>query len=100
MKIDFERSGGQLPVVLSAHVNTDQLSPSDADAVRQLTASARMDELKDSSPNPMPDVYTYRLVLTTDKGERREVELTETSIPSRLRPLLRWLTEIATPEPL
>jgi hypothetical protein len=99
MKIEFERSGGQLPVALAAHVNTDQLPANDADAVRKLMASARLNELIGSTPHPMADAHTYRLAVTTDEGERFDVELTEASVPSRLRPLLRWLADRATPEP-
>jgi hypothetical protein len=99
MKIEFRRSGGHLPVSLLARVDSDQLATSEREALKELVSSARLHELQGTSPSAMPDAFDYRVSVTTDEGEHHEVALSEDMVPSEMRPLLRWLTRRAGPEP-
>jgi hypothetical protein len=96
MKIKFRRSGGHLPLELSASVATDQLPAADASELEWLVASAGLREMQTGAPGALPDAYMYRLSTTFDDGSQHEVELSEVTVPPRLRPLIRWLTSRAT----
>jgi len=96
MQLEFERSGGHLPLVLQATVDSDQLSRDDAAELEKLLQQANLESVTDSNPRANPDGMTYRISVTTGAGSRHELNLSETQVPPSLRPLLKWLTKRAT----
>lgn len=95
MKVDFERSGGHLPTVLTASVDTDHLPGEDARHLRKLVDDANVEAVAAGAERAMPDAYSYRLSITDDDGGRREIQMPESGVPAPMRPLLHWLTKHA-----
>lgn len=96
MLIEFERSGGHLPVTFKARVNSDLLSAQEATELSKLVADADMPERELSKPRDAPDSFDYMISIIDGKGRRLEVRLAEAQVSPRMRPLIAWLSKRAT----
>lgn len=95
MKVEYQRTGGHLPTTFSAQVDTGALAPRDAAELRALVDRAGQLETPQAAGSS-PDAFTYRLAITTDTGEHREVTYSDMDMPPQLRPLVRWLQKRST----
>lgn len=97
--VHFERSGGMSGKPIAARVDTDQLSPDDAQALRYMIADAGFFGLPTRIGDviPHPDRYHFKLsVLEKSPAyQNHEVTIEEGHVPGTLRPLLHWLTDRA-----
>jgi len=100
MKVNFERSGGFAGLRLSATVDTEKLSPEEAQELEEMVRAARFFDLpaKISSESPGADRFRYKLTVEAE-GRRHTVELGEAAASEQLRTLLRRLTALARSAP-
>lgn len=92
MKISFQRTGGFTGIPLAINVDVDSLPDPDAASLRQLISDADFFELTESHlEKQVPDGFQYAITVE-DKGQKRTIEATDTSIPDKLRPLVNDLS--------
>lgn len=97
MRIEFVRSGGFAGVRLAATIDTTRLSPGQADDLEKLIQNAGFFDLpeKVTGDAKARDLYQYRITVTSTRGAH-SVLASEDAVPDRLRPLLNYLTTLAT----
>lgn len=93
LRVSLVRSGGLLGTdELQTAVMAGKLDPDERILLENLVKQARVGELAGRSPivGSGADVYQYEL--TVERGEHRDhIVISQTSVPSNLRPLLQWL---------
>lgn len=95
MKISFERTGGIAGMRMATTIDLDSLPKPDADALRKLIAEADFFNLTvPEAGKAIPDGFQYTLTIDGD-GQHRTIQVGETSIPDKLRPLLNELSSRA-----
>ena len=85
---------------LTATLDTEVLSPEEADRLSRLIAAAAFfdqpDRLKSATPGS--DRFQYRV--TVEEGDhKKQVEMDESSVPKTFRPLLDYLLDSARARP-
>jgi hypothetical protein len=80
--------------------DVDALPPDEASELRELIHAANIPDLvarpTTPRPQPRPDAFHYRLVVE-EGGQRHTIEVSDTDMPSSLRPLVDWLAKRASP---
>ena len=96
MQIHFERSGGFAGMRVTATINTDTLSPDDAQKLHEMMDAADFFNLPSviRAPTRAADSFQYK-VTVTDHGQQHTVETGESAASVELRSLLRQLTILA-----
>jgi len=96
LRITFERTGGFAGITISATVNADDLTVSEADELRRLIEEADFFNLPAviAPHEPHPDRFQYE-VTVWDDGRLHTIMVSEEVMPENLRPLIRWLSEAA-----
>ncbi len=96
MKVTFERSGGFAGMLMTATVDTEILSTSEAEQLRQLIQATNFFHLpsKIVSASSQPDRFQYKII-AEDGNRHHTVQVSESVISEQLRSLLDWLTEMA-----
>jgi hypothetical protein len=103
LRISFERTGGiGGPAARRAYaVDADTLPADEAKELRDLVQAADFSALgarptgEGASP-ARPDAYHYRLAVEGG-GQRHTITVSDTDMPTALRPLVKWLTKRASP---
>ena len=100
MHIHFERSGGLMGRSLSCSVDTDTLPDDEAISLQELVAAASFFDLPAESKQSevLYDQFQYKVVIEHNEV-KHTVEMTDTSAPNSLRPLLRRLTIMTRSHP-
>ena len=95
MKVTFERSGGFAGMVMTATVDTETLSSSDAEQLRQLMQAADFFHLpsKVAATPSQPDRFHYKI--TAEESRQHRTVHVDEAASKAMRPLLDWLTEKA-----
>ncbi len=89
--IAFERSGGLMGRIVEIELDTRSMPDEEADTLRQLVSVADLPEVQSAQDDPnMRDTFQYKIVLNVGE-EQLTVELGESQIPDRVRPLIEWL---------
>lgn len=94
--IDFERSGGFTGGSQQVKINSAELDPGEAEALKQLLDRSGFFEafvLENKFLN-MPDQFSYQITIE-HMGKKRSLELTDGSIPELFRPLINYLVRVA-----
>ena len=92
MKISFERTGGFAGMRMAITIDLDSLADSDAAALRKLITEADFfNIIVPSAGKAIPDGFQYVLTIDGD-GQHRTIQVVDTSIPDKLRPLLNDLS--------
>jgi hypothetical protein len=96
MHITFEQSGGFAGLLISKAIETDDLSPENAQLLRQLVEAADFFNLpaRIASPRPQPDRFQYTL-MASEQGRQHTVTVSEEAMPESLAPLVKWMAEAA-----
>src|SRR5512147_2133488 len=96
MHIQFKRSGGFTGMRLSCSVDTDQLSPEQAEELDKLIGNAEFFELPEKlvPEQPRPDRFEYHVRVEAEHKEHA-VTVSDAAAPESLRPLLNYLTTLA-----
>lgn len=90
MKILLERSGGFAGLIMTATLDTAQLSPQELAEVQPCIAAANLFESPESFLSQQPDRFQYRFEVT-DGDRHHSITFGESAVPAHLRPLLDWL---------
>lgn len=97
MHIEFVRSGGFAGIRLAGSFDTQQLLPEQAATLDKLIEDSGFfslpAQIRQSSPTP--DRFQYQVVLSSAE-KTHSIMVDESVIPDRLRPLLDYLTTLAT----
>ncbi len=95
MKVTFERSGGFAGMTMTATVDTETLSSSDAEQLRQLMQAADFFHLpsKVAATPFQPDRFHYKI--TAKEGRKQHTIHVDEAATEAIQPLLAWLTDKA-----
>ena len=89
MKLAIVRGGGLAGLSTRTMLDSDDLPPEEAAALRErVGAAAPGFEAAGPPPPPHPDEQLYEVTLTD--GEQRTARFTDTSLPDPVRRLLEW----------
>ena len=96
MQIHFERSGGFAGMLVTTFVDTESLSPEEAQELRGLVDNAVFFDLPAviSPESQGADRFQYKLSVESE-GLKHTVETGEAAAPETLMPLIQKLTAIA-----
>jgi hypothetical protein len=96
LRISFERSGGFAGITMKTAVDEKDLTPGEAQKLRQLVEEADFFNSpgKIMSQSPQPDRFQYELRLE-EKDRQHTVTVSEEAMPTKLKPLVNWLMEKA-----
>lgn len=99
MRIDFESSGGFANLQLSYHIDTETLSPEQAEELLKLVKNSgvfdiQQRDLTSKSTGSPADVISYRLSLS--EGTRQKtLSFNDVTAPASLQPVLALLRKLA-----
>ncbi len=94
MHVDLVRSGGFANVRLRRSLDTDDLSPQDAQELEELVARVDLDDLERRSPIRGRGADRFQYDLTVMAGEReRRISVGEGALPPELRALIDRVLE-------
>ena len=97
MQIRFQRSGGFAGRLLTADIDTEQLSGAEAERLAQLVQDCDFFALPERLPPPpaaAADYFEYEV--TVEQARRKHtVRANEAAVPPRMEPLLSRLTQLA-----
>lgn len=99
MRIDFESSGGFANLQLSYHIDTETLSPEQAEELLKLVKNSgvfdiQQSDLTSKSTGSPADVISYRLSLS--EGTRQKtLSFNDVTAPASLQPVLALLRKLA-----
>ena len=94
MHISFERTGGFAGIRLGCEINTETLSPEEADQVAGCVDAANFFDLPEVPPTGGPDQFQYKISIEKD-GRTRTIESGERAMPASLSPMVKWLMAVA-----
>ena len=91
--IYFERSGGFAGMTSSIEIDSDSLSTDEAEKLARLIDDSDFFEIgsEDVEKGNLPDQFQYKLTIEKN-GREQTLELTDSSIPDSLRPLIQYLS--------
>lgn len=91
MRVTLEQSGGFAGLMITRTIDTQDLSPSEAQQLEQLVNESNFFQLTSTTESsPQPDRFQYQFSI--DTGEHsHSIQIGETNIPEQLRPLLTWV---------
>lgn len=97
MHIDFTRTGGFAGLRLTTSLDTEELPAEQASNLDKLISDAHFFELPENiaPDSPKPDRFEYRLTVSDEK-KTHSVLVNDSAAPETLRPLLNYLTTMAT----
>ncbi|HEX3052071.1 MAG TPA: protealysin inhibitor emfourin [Aggregatilineaceae bacterium] len=100
MFIHFERSGGFMGAHLTADIETELLAPDEAHRLMDLIREADFFALPANftEVEGAADQFQY-LITITDEMQQHSVQVSDSSAPDTLHPLLRRLTRLARGQP-
>lgn len=92
----FERSGGFTGMTTKVEVDSDTLSSEEVENVCGLIEAADYFNIQnsDNSASGLPDQFQYKITIEY-KRNKRTLELGESDISEKLRPLVNYLTRKA-----
>ena len=92
MKITFRQSGGYAGLTKGCEINTERLSPEEAQELKSLvTQSGILEAQSKQSPN-VADVYNYLIIIET-RDKTHQVSFDELSLPEEVIPLIDFLKD-------
>jgi hypothetical protein len=92
--IHFERSGGFAGITQSLEIKSDTLSREDQDHLRKMINDSGFFTFVEDGDSGLPDQFNYVITIKNDKQENT-INIGESSIPAKLRPLVDYLTQKA-----
>ena len=97
----FERSGGFAGISTSVEIDSKTLPAEEARELEQLIEQSgffdfnKNDTIPDLGLGQGPDQFQYKITIEYKGREKKTVELSESTIPDSLRPLVNYLTQKA-----
>ena len=93
--IDFERTGGFTGGTIRIELNSEELDPGQAEALKELIDRSGFFEalaMENKFLN-MPDQFHYHITID-HVGKKRTLELSDGSMPDLFRPLINYLVRL------
>lgn len=97
MKIQVERSGGFAGIGSSTTVDTQSLSPNEANEIQKLIQNSHFFEIPSKSPQyssktkkGAADYFTYKITIQNDEREH-SVQFNDINMQPKIKPLLDFL---------
>jgi hypothetical protein len=96
MNIRFVRSGGFTGMRIAYELDTKTLSPDESQRVAAFVESANFFVLPEKImlPGRGADQFTYTVTIDRE-GTSHTIQVVETAVPATLRPLIRYLVDMA-----
>lgn len=95
MIIFFERTGGFAGIRMKTTVDTDELPPHEANPLKDMIYNANFFDLpEEMTSHSGADRFYYRLTIQ-DGSRSHTVEMSGSSVPDDLQPLLQELNQLA-----
>ena len=100
MKIFFEKSGGLAGISSNTMVDTHSLSPDEAHKIQGMIDNAKEFFDSNTSSSSLPpkraaDYFKYKIRVETEEGKESIIETNDITMPSEIRPLIKYLMEKA-----
>jgi hypothetical protein len=97
MQIEFLRTGGFAGLRLAGSFDTAKLRPDQSTILDKLITDSGFFDLpeKIKPTSPGSDQFVYRVVISSS-GQTHTISVDESVVPGPLRPLLDYLTTLAT----
>lgn len=94
MRVTFERSGGFAGLMITSTADTATMSDAEVEQLEHMVAEAEFFKLPSHIPSgsPQPDRFQYNITIEQEQ-KRHSVEVGETSVPEKLRPLIDWMDQ-------
>ncbi len=93
MRIQFERSGGFVGMLVQTTIDTASLPSEEAEKYQQMVENANFFDLPAQITSPSPGADQFQYKVTVEEEERwHTVETSDQAAPDSLWPLLRELT--------
>ncbi len=98
--ISFQRSGGFSGASRAVEIDSRELAPGEAEALKLLIDRSGFFEtiISVNTILNMPDQFRYNITIE-GKGKQRILELSDTSLPYHFRPLINYLMRMARSKP-
>ena len=91
MRVSCRKTGGVAGLKISAEVDSDQLSPSQAQKMKELVERAKLfDQAPKPGGKPMPDQFQYEIVVE-DQGKKHSFVTNDAAASEELLDLVDWL---------
>ncbi|MBE9012332.1 hypothetical protein IQ250_19220 [Pseudanabaenaceae cyanobacterium LEGE 13415] len=91
ISVTLEQSGGFAGLMLTKTVNTQTLSPAEAQQLEALVEESNFFQLSSiEEASPQPDRFGYTLSVEVD-GRSHSVQFSETNMPEKVRSLVEWI---------
>ncbi|MGG6264459.1 protealysin inhibitor emfourin [Leptolyngbya sp. AN03gr2] len=91
MRVTLEQSGGFAGLMITKSIDTQDLSPSEAQQLENLVKSSNFFQLNSIvEASPQPDRFGYTLMIEMN-GRSHSIDLSETNMPEKVRPIADWV---------
>lgn len=91
MRVTLEQSGGFAGLMITRTVDTQDLSPTEAQQLEQLVKQSNFFQLNSIvEMSPQPDRFGYTMTIEMN-GQTHSIELSETNMPEPVRSLVEWV---------
>ena len=91
MRVTLEQSGGFAGLLLTKTIDTQTLSPTEAEELERLVKESdffRLTSIVEASPQP--DRFSYTLSVERE-GQTHSINVSETNLPKAVRSLVEWV---------
>ncbi|HTL89297.1 MAG TPA: protealysin inhibitor emfourin [Leptolyngbya sp.] len=93
MRVTLEQSGGFAGLITTKTIDTQDLSPPEAEQLKRWVKDANFFQLKSiAEASPQPDRFNYTLSVKMD-SQTHSIQVSETNVPEKLKPLLNWVQQ-------
>lgn len=91
MRVTLEQSGGFAGLMLTKTIESQNLSPTEAEQLENLVKESNFFQLTSIvEASPQPDRFGYTLSVEMD-GRKHSIEVSETNLPEKVRSLVEWV---------
>lgn len=91
MRITLEQSGGFAGLLITKTIDTQDLSPAEAQQIEDLVKASNFFQLTSiEDASPQPDRFNYTLSVERN-GRTHSIDVSETNMPERVRLIIEWM---------
>lgn len=91
MRVTLEQSGGFAGLMITKTINTQDLSPSEAQQLEEMVRESNFFQLNSiSEAFPQPDRFGYTLSIEME-GRTHSIDISETNMPESVKPIVEWI---------
>lgn len=91
MRITLEQSGGFAGLMITKTIDTQDLSPSEAQQLEKLVRESNFFQFTSiAEAFPQPDRFGYTISIEME-GRSQSIEVSETNMPESIKPIVEWV---------